>query len=290
MNEVVSLFNHNPVYFYGCVTVLGLLIGSFLNVVIHRLPIMMEQEFKSEACEYFEIEGQQIDSAAYNLMLPRSCCPQCQHEITALENIPIVSYLWLRGKCSKCSLSISARYPLVELLTGLLSFAVAFKFGVTWACLAGLIFTWALVALTFIDIDKMLLPDSIVLPLLWLGMLLNINGTFTDLNSSVIGATIGYLSLWSIYWAFKLITGKEGMGYGDFKLFALFGAWFGWQYLAMTILLSSVAGAVIGITILTLKGKDKNIPIPFGPYLAVAGWVTLMWGEQINTAYLSYLS
>lgn len=294
MNEIVSLFSQQPTYFYVCVLILGLLIGSFLNVVIHRLPIMMEREFRSEASEYFELAPaqtpeQQPTEARYNLVVPRSGCPKCQHQITALENIPLVSYLWLKGKCSQCHTAISARYPLVELLTGLLSLAVAINFGVTWQCIAALALTWSLVALTFIDIDRMLLPDSIVLPMLWLGILLNLGGLFSDINSSVIGAVAGYLSLWSVYWAFKLITSKEGMGYGDFKLFALFGAWFGWQYLPMTILLSSVAGAIIGITILAIKGQDKNIPIPFGPYLAIAGWVTLMWGEQINNAYLSYL-
>lgn len=292
MNEIVSLFSQQPAYFYAGVSMLGLLVGSFLNVVIHRLPIMMEREFREQASEYFELgsePAQQQQQQSYNLVVPRSGCPNCQHQITALENIPVLSYLWLRGKCSQCSATISKRYPLVELLTGLLSLAVAINFGVSWQCLAALAFTWSLVALTFIDIDKMLLPDSIVLPGLWLGILLNLNGLFTDLDSSIVGAVIGYLSLWSIYWAFKLLTGKEGMGYGDFKLFALFGAWFGWQYLPITILLSSVAGAVIGITILAIKGQDKNIPIPFGPYLAIAGWVTLMWGEQINHAYLSYL-
>lgn len=295
MNEFVSVLEQYPAYFYGLTLMLGLLIGSFLNVVIHRLPIMMEREFKQEASEYFELsaESEQLtehQSEHYNLVVPRSACPKCQHQITALENIPVLSYLWLRGKCSQCSTAISARYPLVELLTGLLSLAVAVKFGVSWQCFAALILTWSLVALTFIDIDKMLLPDSIVLPVLWLGVLFNINGLFADLTSSIVGTMIGYLSLWSIYWAFKLVTGKEGMGYGDFKLFALLGAWFGWEYLPMTILLSSVAGAVIGIAILALKGQDKNIPIPFGPYLAIAGWVTLIWGEQINQAYLSYLS
>jgi len=293
MNEIVSLLNQYPSYFNALILVLGLLIGSFLNVVIHRLPLMMERQFKQEASEYFNLESEleladTQSQLPYNLVLPRSGCPKCKHQITALENIPLLSYLWLKGKCSQCNNQISVRYPLVELLTGLLSLVVAIKFGLSWQCLAALILTWSLVALTFIDIDKMLLPDSIVLPLLWLGILLNLNGMFTDLPSAVIGAALGYLSLWSIYWGFKLLTGKEGMGYGDFKLFALIGAWFGWEYLPMTILLSSVAGAIIGISILAIKGQDKNIPIPFGPYLAIAAWVTLIWGEQINQAYLSY--
>ena len=289
MNELLSLFSQQPAVFAIFVLILGLLIGSFLNVVIHRLPIMMEREFKTDAIEYFELDQPQSHDK-FNLVVPRSACPNCQHQISALENIPLVSYLWLKGQCSQCSTKISARYPLVELLTGLLSMAVAIQFGVTWQCLAALILTWSLVALTFIDIDKMLLPDSIVLPMLWLGILLNLDSLFVDINSSIIGAALGYLSLWTIFWGFKLVTGKEGMGYGDFKLFALFGAWFGWQYLPTIILLSSIAGAVIGITILAVRGQDKNIPIPFGPYLAVAGWIVLMWGEQINNAYLNYIS
>ncbi|NRA83024.1 MAG: prepilin peptidase [Gammaproteobacteria bacterium] len=289
MNELLNLFSQQPTVFAIFVLILGLLIGSFLNVVIHRLPIMMEREFKTDAIEYFELDQPQSNDQ-FNLVVPRSACPNCQHQISALENIPLVSYLWLKGQCSQCSTKISARYPLVELLTGLLSMAVAIQFGVTWQCLAALILTWSLVALTFIDIDKMLLPDSIVLPMLWLGILLNLDSLFVDINSSIIGAALGYLSLWTIFWGFKLVTGKEGMGYGDFKLFALFGAWFGWQYLPTIILLSSIAGAVIGITILAVRGQDKNIPIPFGPYLAVAGWIVLMWGERINNAYLNYIS
>ena len=289
MNELLNLFSQQPTVFAIFVLILGLLIGSFLNVVIHRLPIMMEREFKTDAIEYFELDQPQSNDK-FNLVVPRSACPNCQHQISALENIPLVSYLWLKGQCSQCSTKISARYPLVELLTGLLSMAVAIQFGVTWQCLAALILTWSLVALTFIDIDKMLLPDSIVLPMLWLGILLNLDSLFVDINSSIIGAALGYLSLWTIFWGFKLVTGKEGMGYGDFKLFALFGAWFGWQYLPTIILLSSIAGAVIGITILAVRGQDKNIPIPFGPYLAVAGWIVLMWGEHINNAYLNYIS
>ena len=289
MNELLNLFSQQPTVFAIFVLILGLLIGSFLNVVIHRLPIMMEREFKTDAIEYFELDQPQSNDK-FNLVVPRSACPNCQQQISALENIPLVSYLWLKGQCSQCSTKISARYPLVELLTGLLSMSVAIQFGVTWQCLAALILTWSLVALTFIDIDKMLLPDSIVLPMLWLGILLNLDSLFVDINSSIIGAAIGYLSLWTIFWGFKLVTGKEGMGYGDFKLFALFGAWFGWQYLPTIILLSSIAGAVIGITILAVRGQDKNIPIPFGPYLAVAGWIVLMWGEHINNAYLNYIS
>ena len=289
MNDVISLFNQQPIIFNVFILILGLLIGSFLNVVIHRLPVMMEREFNNDAIEYFELK-QKPHHDRYDLVLPRSACPNCHHQITALENIPLVSYLWLKGKCSQCSEHISVRYPLVELLTGLLSLAIALNFGPTWQCVAALLLTWSLVALTFIDIDKMLLPDNIVLPMLWLGLILNLDSLFVDLNSAITGAAIGYLSLWSLFWLFKLATGKEGMGYGDFKLFALFGAWFGWQALPAIILLSSIAGAIIGITILAIRGQDKNIPIPFGPYLAIAGWIFLLWGQQINNTYLSYIA
>lgn len=287
MNDIFLLFEQFPAYFYAVVALLGLLIGSFLNVVIHRLPIMMEQEYRSQAQEFLEIEQANDSSAPYNLVVPRSCCPKCQHNISALENIPIISYLVLKGKCKGCGTKISPRYPLIEALTGLLSLVVAFHFGPTWQCVAALIFTWSLIALTFIDFDTMLLPDAIVLPVLWLGIIANLNGLYTDINSSVIGAMIGYLSLWSIYWLFKIVTGKEGMGYGDFKLFALIGAWLGWQALPITILLSSLVGAVIGITIMVIRGKDRNLAIPFGPYLALAGWIAMLWGEQINQAYLN---
>jgi len=285
MNELFLLFEQSPAYFYSTVTILGLLIGSFLNVVIHRLPIMMEQEFRAEAQEFLEIEQQ--EQSAYNLVVPRSACPKCQHQIGALENIPVISYLWLKGKCKSCRVEISARYPLVEAFTGIMSLAVALHFGATWQCLFALVFTWSLVALTFIDFDTMLLPDSIVLPVLWIGIIANMNVLYTDLTSSIIGAMAGYLSLWSIYWLFKLLTGKEGMGYGDFKLFALIGAWLGWQALPVTILLSSLIGAFVGISIMVIRGQDRNIAIPFGPYLALAGWVAMMWGEQINQAYLT---
>jgi len=286
MNDVFLLFEQSPAYFYTTVTILGLLVGSFLNVVIHRLPVMMEREFSTEAKEFLEIEQEGESEAPYNLVVPRSGCPKCQHQISALENIPVLSYLWLKGKCRGCGVGISARYPLVEAFTAIMSLAIAYHFGPTWQCVLALAFTWALVALTFIDFDTMLLPDSIVLPVLWLGIIANINVLYTDLTSAVIGAIVGYMSLWSIYWLFKIITGKEGMGYGDFKLFALIGAWLGWQALPVTILLSSLIGAIVGISIMVVRGQDKNIAIPFGPYLALAGWVAMIWGEQINQAYL----
>lgn len=295
MNQFVVLLQQQPLYFYGLVFVFSLLIGSFLNVVIHRLPIMMERAFKSEAEEYFSLENAESpldknqDNETFNLAVPRSACPQCNHQITALENIPVISYLILRGKCSKCKTPISKRYPFVEFITALLSLGVALKFGVSWQAVAAIVLTYALVTLTFIDFDTMLLPDSIVLPILWLGLFANTSGLFTDLNSAFFGAVAGYLSLWAVYWSFKLLTGKEGMGYGDFKLFALIGAWLGWQYLPLTILLSSVVGAVIGIALMINRNKGREMAIPFGPYLAIAGWIALMWGEQINTAYLGYM-
>lgn len=297
MNQFIILLQQQPIYFYTMITILGLLIGSFLNVVIYRLPVMMERAFKKDAGEYFNLDNatDTLDTkhnetdAIFNLSVPRSTCPNCKHKITAIENIPVVSFLFLKGKCSDCKIKISPRYPLIELLTGVLSLAVAFQFGVTWQVVAALILTWSLIALTFIDFDTMLLPDSIVLPVLWLGLFCNNLMLFTDLQSAFIGALAGYLSLWSIYWAFKLITGKEGMGYGDFKLFALIGAWLGWQYLPLTILLSSVVGAVIGIALMINRNKDTTMAIPFGPYLAIAGWIALMWGEQINQAYLGHM-
>lgn len=295
MNQFVVLLQQQPLYFYGIVFVFSLLIGSFLNVVIHRLPIMMERAFKSEAKEYFSLEDadspldKHQDNEVFNLAAPRSACPQCNHQITALENIPVISYLMLKGKCSECKTPISKRYPFVEFITALLSLAVALKFGVSWQAIAAIVLTYALVTLTFIDFDTMLLPDSIVLPILWLGLFANTGGLFTDLNSAFFGAVAGYLSLWAVYWSFKLLTGKEGMGYGDFKLFALIGAWLGWQYLPLTILLSSVVGAVIGIALMVSRNKGREMAIPFGPYLAIAGWIALMWGEQINNAYLGYM-
>lgn len=297
MNQFIVLLQQQPIYFYIIITILGLLIGSFLNVVIHRLPIMMERAFKADAGEYFSLDtatatldknpNTSTTDQLFNLAVPRSTCPNCQHNISALENIPVISYLWLKGKCRGCQTKISARYPLIELLCAALSLVIALQFGVTWQAVAALVFTWSLVALTFIDFDTMLLPDSIVLPVLWLGLLCNSFGLFTDLQSAFFGAVAGYLSLWAIYWGFKLVTGKEGMGYGDFKLFALMGAWLGWEYLPLTILLSSVVGAVIGIALMLNRGK--SMPIPFGPYLAIAGWIAMMWGEQINNAYLSYI-
>jgi leader peptidase (prepilin peptidase)/N-methyltransferase len=287
MNEVIMLMEHSPAYLYGTVAILGILIGSFLNVVIYRLPVMMERSWKTECAEYFPDANIDSEEGVFNLVLPRSRCPQCNHLISSSENIPLLSWLFQRGRCKHCACKISKRYPSIELLTGVLSLLVAWVIPFGWPLLFALLFTWVLISLTFIDFDTMLLPDQLTLPLLWLGLLVNVNGTFTDLTSSVLGAAFGYLSLWSIYWLFKLVTGKEGMGYGDFKLLAALGAWFGWQALPLIILLSSLAGAIIGITIILSSADKKSRAIPFGPYLAIAGWTFLVYGHGITEFYYS---
>jgi leader peptidase (prepilin peptidase) / N-methyltransferase len=286
------------------VFIFSLLVGSFLNVVIHRVPIMLEREWQAQAQEILrEKQGDvrllQPDpqhpappQPKYNLVVPRSACPKCGAMITAAQNIPVVSYLLLGGKCANCGTRISVRYPLVELGTAILSALVAWKFGFVWYTAAALLLTWMLIALTGIDIDHQLLPDNMTLPLLWMGLLLSLAGSIpaiglpVDPRSSIIGAAAGYLSLWSVYHGFRLLTGKEGMGYGDFKLFAALGAWLGWQMLLPIILLAAFTGAVLGIAMILLRGRDRNIPIPFGPYLAAAGWIALMWGDEIVASYL----
>lgn len=267
--------------------IFGLMISSFLNVVIHRLPRMMQRE----ADNYLAQEtGQPLPHVDhYNLTLPRSACPNCNHQISALENIPIISYLALRGKCSECKTSISIRYPLIELFGALLSACAIWHFGLNWVGLSALLFIYFSIALTFIDADTQLLPDDLTLPLLWLGLLVNLNASFVSLPDAVIGAMAGYLSLWSVYWLFKLITGKEGMGYGDFKLLAAMGAWLGWQMLPVIILLSSLVGAVVGIGLIIFARHGRNIPIPFGPYLAAAGLLALFYGPAIVALYLRSL-
>lgn len=288
-DPMLNAFNANPAVYITFVTFFGLIIGSFLNVVIHRLPKMMERDWLRQ-CQELQNPGNlpaDENGARYNLVVPRSACPACGHQITALENIPLISYAFLRGKCAGCKTPISLRYPLIEALTGLLAGAVAWKFGVSSTALAALVFTFALIALTFIDFDTQLLPDDITLPLLWLGLLFNIGGGFTDLQSAVVGAMAGYLILWSIYWLFKLVTGKEGMGYGDFKLLAAIGAWFGWQLLPAVILLSSVVGSAIGIGLMVLARHGREVPIPFGPYLALGGIAALFWGPQLSRLYLA---
>jgi len=276
----------NTLAFVLCVLVLGLLVGSFLNVVIHRLPIMMQRDWRAQAREFLELPAE--PASTFNLVLPNSHCPQCDHEIRPWENIPLVSWLALRGKCSSCRAPISSRYPLVELLCGVLSGYVAWHFGFSWQAGAMLLLTWGLLAMSMIDVDHQLLPDSLVLPLLWLGLIANYFGLFAPLPDAVWGAVAGYLSLCSVYWLFKLVPGKEGMGYGDFKLLAMLGAWGGWQVLPLTILLSSVVGAVLGTIMLRIQKADSGTTIPFGPYLAIAGWVALLWGGEITSAYLQF--
>ena len=283
---IFDILASNTLAFVLCALVLGLLVGSFLNVVIHRLPIMMQRDWRAQAREFLELPAE--PASTFNLVLPNSHCPQCDHEIRPWENIPLVSWLALRGKCSSCRAPISRRYPLVELLCGLLSGYVAWHFGFSWQAGAMLVLTWGLLAMSMIDVDHQLLPDSLVLPLLWLGLIVNCFGLFAPLPDAVWGAVAGYLSLWSVYWLFKLVTGKEGMGYGDFKLLAMLGAWGGWQVLPLTILLSSLVGAVLGTIMLRMQKADSGTTIPFGPYLAIAGWVALLWGDQITSAYMQF--
>ncbi|MCC5868386.1 MAG: prepilin peptidase [Gammaproteobacteria bacterium] len=270
--------------------IIGLLIGSFLNVVVYRMPIMLQRDWETQCAELREEAPPVHEPARFNLVLPHSSCPACGTRIRAWHNVPVISWLLLRGRCAYCGVAISKRYPIVEAATALFSMLVIWQLGATPQGLAALFFTWTLLAASLIDYDTTLLPDNLTLPLMWVGLLLALTkggaGLFTDLPSAVLGAAFGYLSLWSVYWAFKLITGKEGMGYGDFKLLAALGAWLGWQMLPQIILLSAVVGAVIGITLMLVRGRDRNMAIPFGPYLAAAGWIALLWGEQINRLYL----
>jgi leader peptidase (prepilin peptidase)/N-methyltransferase len=306
---MIELLQTSPAVLITVVIVLGLLVGSFLNVVIHRMPKVLVREWRSQSVDIMSEWAQEADAPPtvraagnslaelrtslataprYNLVVPRSACPKCQHKITALENVPVLSWLWLRGRCAGCQTPIGVRYPVVEAITGLLSGYVAWRFGFTLATLGALIFCWALIAGTFVDFDTQLLPDDITLPLLWLGLLFNLGSIFTPLPSAVIGTIAGYLSLWSVYWVFKYATGKEGMGYGDFKLLAAIGAWLGWKMLPAVILLSSLVGAVIGILLIWLAKHGRHVPIPFGPYLAAAGIIALFWGDAINRAYLQH--
>ncbi|MCC6171583.1 MAG: prepilin peptidase [Gammaproteobacteria bacterium] len=312
---LVEAFAGSTALLVGAVLLLGLLVGSFLNVVIHRVPIMLEREWQTQ-CEELERErraraaaaagapgpspdapstppGQPAKAETYNLVVPRSACPACRAPITALQNVPVVSWLALRGRCASCGARISARYPLVELLTGALSATVAWKFGFGWPLLAALVLTWYLVALTFIDLDTQLLPDSLTLPLLWIGLVLSLWATGNggaavpvEPRTAIIGAAAGYLSLWSVYWLFKLATGKEGMGYGDFKLLAALGAWLGWKMILPIVLCSALVGAVVGVALMLRFGRDRSVPIAFGPYLAAAGWLMLVWGGEIVDGYL----
>ncbi|WP_068637464.1 prepilin peptidase [Thauera butanivorans] len=277
----------DPIAFTVLGALLGLFVGSFLNVVIHRLPRMMEREWHAQAAE---LRGEPAPAAErFNLATPRSRCPHCGHLIGAFENIPVVSYLVLRGRCRHCGAGISKRYPIVEAFTAALSGYAAWHFGFGLTALGALLFIWTMVALAFIDLDTQLLPDELTLPLLWLGLLFNLGETFTDLPSAVAGAMAGYLALWSVYWTFKLLTGKEGMGYGDFKLLAAIGAWLGWQALPLTILFSSLVGALAGVALIVVARRGRDVPIPFGPYLAAAGVIALFWGEALSTRYLGML-
>lgn len=265
----------------------GLVVGSFLNVVIHRLPRMLEQGWRAECAE---LSGNSLPAGeTYNLVLPRSRCPHCGHPIRAVENIPVLSYVALRGRCAACKAPISLRYPAVEALAGALAGYIAWRFGASAAAAGAMLFAWTMIALAFIDLDTFYLPDNLTLPLLWTGLAFNIGATFTDLTSAVIGAAGGYLVLWAVFWAYKLATGKEGMGYGDFKLLAAIGAWLGWKMLPLVILLSSFVGAVIGIGLIVLARRGRNVPIPFGPYLALAGLIALFYGEQLNRQYIDLL-
>lgn len=281
-----SLASYPPIFVLLCL-VLGLLVGSFLNVVVHRLPLMMQREWRAQARECLELPAEPV-GPRFNLAVPASRCPSCGHRIRAWENVPVLSWLMLRGRCSACGSPISMRYPLVELVSGGLAAFIAWHAGPGWEAAALLVLAWGLLAMSLIDADHQLLPDVLVLPLLWLGLLVNSQGLFVTLQDALWGAVAGYLSLWSVYWVFKLVTGKEGMGHGDFKLLALLGAWGGWQVLPLVILLSSLVGAVLGVVTLRLRGAEGGTPIPFGPYLAIAGWIALLWGDRITGAYLRF--
>jgi leader peptidase (prepilin peptidase)/N-methyltransferase len=296
--SAIELLAASPPMFIGTCLVLGLAVGSFLNVVIYRLPLMLDREWRAQCAELAGLEAHATSVAAdpaapFNLVVPRSACPACKAPITALQNIPLVSWLLLRGRCAHCGAPISVRYPLVELLTGVLSAWVAARFGFGFAALAALLLTWFLIALAFIDIDHQLLPDSLTLALLWLGLTLSLWGgpggaaMPVDVRSSLIGALVGYLSLWSVYHLFRLVTGKEGMGYGDFKLLAALGAWLGWQMLLPVILLAAVVGAVVGVVMLAIRKQSRATPIPFGPFLAAAGWLALMFGDGLVGRYFA---
>ena len=292
-----ELFSNSPLTFVAMVFILSLLIGSFLNVVIYRLPIMMQREWRDQCQELAETPVTETPPGRFDLVFPPSSCTSCGAQITALQNIPILSYLILRGKCASCGNAISKRYPIVEATTAVLTAIVAWRFGFGWEVAGAIALTWALIAVSVIDIDHQLIPDSISLPFIWIGLMLSLfhpmagaEVLFIDAGTAIVGAVAGYLSLWCVYQLFLLMTGKEGMGYGDFKLLAVLGAWLGWQMLPLIILLSAVVGATVGITMIIVRRHDRNVPIPFGPYLAAAGWIAMLWGDQIVSAYLDYMS
>ena len=282
-----EFLEQTPVAFYLVTGTLGLMVGSFLNVVIHRLPTMLERDWTRQCRDLLHL-GNGEEREVYNLVRPRSHCPACKHKISVLENIPVFSYLVLKGRCSSCANRISPRYPVIESLTCLLTVLVCWQFDYGFHALFAMLFTWALLALSVIDFDHQLLPDDITLPFLWIGILLNMYGVFTDVYSSLYGVIAGYGVLWTVYIVFKVLTGKEGMGHGDFKLLAMLGAWTGWQMLPLIILLSSMLGACVGLTLILMKKLDRTRPIPFGPFLAFAGWIALLWGDDIMSTYLQW--
>jgi len=287
--SIIQTFESSDWLFYTTIAFFSLLIGSFLNVVIYRLPIILQKGWRQECLTFLEQGDNETNrSETFNLSQPRSHCPSCKQPVSAIENIPVLSYLFLRGRCKNCKTPISLRYPLVEFVTAALSVLVAIKFGVTLQTCSALLLTWALICLTLIDADTQLLPDNITLPLLWFALFISLFDVFVSPEEAVIGALSGYLSLWSVFWLFKLATGKEGMGYGDFKLLAAIGAFLGWQMLPLIIMLSAFVGAAIGITLIAIKGRNKNTAIPFGPYLSIAAFIALIWGHEINTAYLNF--
>jgi leader peptidase (prepilin peptidase)/N-methyltransferase len=289
--SILIYLQSNPTAFILAMGLMGLIVGSFLNVIIHRLPKIMEADWRSQCAELMGTEDPSPPSSGtYSLAYPASHCPHCQHPIRAYDNIPLLGYLWLKGKCRNCRHPIPVRYPLVEFLTAAFTMMVVWRFGFGAEALFGSILTWALIALSFIDLDTQYLPDAITLPFLWLGLGCNLFGLFAPLESSVIGAMAGYLCLWVVYQGFKLTTGKEGMGYGDFKLAALFGAWLGWEMLPAVIILASLTGSILGLSLMLYHRRDKNIPIPFGPYLSIAGWGTLLWGHEITALYTGWIA
>ncbi len=284
--NVIEVFSNNLLFFYSTVFIVSLLVGSFLNVVIYRLPIMMEREWKKDCVDYLELKDYPLETDTFNLSKPNSTCPKCKTAIKPWQNIPVLSFIFLGAKCASCKTPISFRYPFVELLTAILATFIAVKFGVSIATILALLLTYYFITLSFIDYDHKILPDNMVLPLLWLGLIANQYDVFTTPLDSVLGAVAGYMILWIIYQVFKLITGKEGMGFGDFKLLACIGAWVGLEHLLAVILLSSVVGTIIGLTFIIVQSKDKNTQIPFGPYLAIAGWATLVWGNELMSIIL----
>jgi len=295
---LIELLEQNLMFFTSSIFILGLLVGSFLNVVIYRLPVIFKREWRKDCVNYLEENYKakiQLDTSKepaepFNLVKPDSTCPDCGHKIRAWENIPVISYIFLKAKCSNCKTPISFRYPFIELLSASLAALCAWNFGFTVAGFSAVLLSWALISLAMIDYDTQYLPDQITLPFLWLGLILNLENTFTSIESAIIGAIAGYLALWSVHHLFKLVTKKEGMGYGDFKLLALLGAWMGWQFLPVIIILSSLVGSIIGISLILFKKHQREIPIPFGPYLAIAGSIALLWGTEINQSYLNWIS